>query len=303
MLFWYGRAMELRQIRYFIATAEQLNFTRAAEQMGVAQPALSRQVRALEEELGVQLLERDSRQVSLTAAGQMFLEDTREVLELLEAAEARVRRAQQNSVDTLRIGYGPTLVAPWLKQILGALNERLPNTKIQLFDMDNGEMIQAIRENRMDLGLMPDSCVPRSDIFVVRALEKIKFEVAMPVGHRLADRTELTVRDLGPEALIGYDRKQFPEYLDHLGQIYRGEGQALIFAHEVDSGGTLAEMLRAEQGVAIVSSTFKTYYREGLVFVPIFPEPEGVYLSLVSHRDAPAQQMQWVDEAFERVFG
>ncbi len=294
--------MELRQLHYFLAVAEALNFTRASEKLHVAQPALSRQIRKLEDELGVQLLERDSRLVRLTPEGVLFLEDVSEILELLEAAEARVKRAQRNPIHILSLGYAPSLVAPWLPRILSSFSSRLPNTKVQLYDMDNEELVAGIRERTLDAGIFPDQAVPRSELFVLQHLYKIGLEVALPMRHPLSEKSTLCLRDLAPECLIGYNRKQFPDYFDSLRRMFTAASQPLLLGLEVDSGMSLLAMVRGGQGVAIVSTTVRLAQVEGLEFRSLEPEPEGCNLSLVTHRDIPVRRLKLFREVISDSF-
>jgi DNA-binding transcriptional LysR family regulator len=294
--------MEIRQFRYFAAAAEALNFTRAAEKLRVAQPALSRQIRGLEEELGVQLLERDSRRVSLTDEGHVFLEDVREIIDLVDAAEARVKRSRSAPSTLFNLGYAPSLTAPWLSEILASLRRHAPKTRIRLSDLTNEEMIEMIRGQTLNAGILPDQAVPRGGVFVTQPLHPIGFEVALPHGHTLAEKKKLHVRDLAQECLVIYDRHAFPDYFNSLHRMFATVGEPLIPGLEVNSGASLLTSVKESQGVAIVATMVRLSEPEGLEFRPIDPEPEGFLLCLVTHRDAPLRRINPMRKAIQAVF-
>ena len=302
MLNRYSWLMEFRQLRYFVAVAKALNFTRAAEQLRVAQPALSRQIQNLEDELGTRLLERDSRRVSLTTEGRLLLEDAREIIDLAEAAEARVRRSEASPRITYRIGYAPTLTAPWMPKILASVRHLAPRAQIQLFDLSNQEMVEKIRDCSIDVGILPDHAIPRSGVYLVQSLWEIDFEVALARGHALAKKKTLKLRDLGSESLIIYNRKEYPEYYNSLHAMFAAAGEPLVPGLEVNSGESLVTSVRESQGIAIVATTVRLSQPDGLDFRPLQPKPAGFVLCLATHRDAPVRTIEPLRKGIQAVF-
>lgn len=292
---WMNR-MELRQLRYFIATAELLNFTRAAERHRVAQPALSRQIRSLEDELGVALLERDSRRVALTAAGHLFLQDVREIMEQLEGAEARIKRFHREARQTLKLGFAPSLAGDRLPSIIQSISERRPDLQIALHDLTNEDMITGIRNRELDAALLPAAAVPRSEFFTVWPLSKINFSVVFPQGHPLSGQKRVQVADLRRENLIAYDRRHYPDYWKLLREIYAKAKLPLIVSTEVDGGGSLLASVQSGQGVAIVSTTLRATAPKDVEFRPLHPPP-AARLALLHHRDLPARTMVAIRDA------
>jgi DNA-binding transcriptional LysR family regulator len=282
--------MELRQLRYFVSTAELLNFTRAAERHRIAQPALSRQIRSLEDELGVSLLERDSRRVALTAAGHVFLQDIREIMEQLEGAEARIKRFHREARTTLNLGFAPSLAGGHLPSVIKIMSERRPDLQIALHDLSNEEMITGIRERELDAALLPAAAVPRSELFTVWPLNRINFAVVFPPGHPLAGQKRVQVADLRQENLIAYDRRQYPDYWKLLREIYAHAKLPLIVSAEVDGGGSLLASVQSGQGVAIVSTTLGATASQAVQFRPLHP-PAAARLALLHHRDLPTRTM------------
>lgn len=296
---WMNR-MELRQLRYFVTTAELLNFTRAAERHRVAQPALSRQIRSLEDELGVPLLERDSRRVALTAAGHLFLQDIREILEQLEGAEARIKRFHREARQTLKLGFAPSLAGEHLPSIIRIMSERRPDLQIALHDLANEDMITGIRDRELDAALLPAAAVPRSELFTAWPLNRINHSVVFAQGHPLAGQKRVQVADLRRENLIAYDRRHYPDYWKLLREIYAQAKLPLIVSAEVDGGGSLLASVQSGQGVAIVPTTLRATAPKNVVFRPLHP-PADARLALLHHRDLPTRTMVSLRDACQQA--
>jgi DNA-binding transcriptional LysR family regulator len=299
---WVQR-MELRQLRYFATTAELLNFTRAAERLRVAQPALSRQIRNLEHELGVSLLERDSRRVALTAAGHLFLQDIREILEQIEGAEARIKRFQREARQTVKLGFAPSLVGDQLPAIIHSLAETHPNLEIALHDLSNADMLTGIRDRELDAALLPASAVPRSEFFAVCPLHEIHHAVVFPKGHRLSALKRVPVAELSRENLIAYDRRHYPDYWNLLREIYGAASLPLIASAEVDGGGSLLASVQAGQGVAIVASTLQLTAPAAVEFRPLHPTGATFRLALLHHRDLAVRTKTALRKACQQACG
>jgi DNA-binding transcriptional LysR family regulator len=186
--------MELRHLRYFVAVAESLNFTKAAARLRVAQPALSRQIRDLEEELGAPLLERGPRSVRLTEAGAVFLPEAKSVLQRAEAATKAVQAVARGERGEIHVGYAPSPTVELLPCTLHAFQNVAPEVRVTLHDLSSEEMLRGLGDGKLNLCLMVQPSV--------RALRGLKFEmlreypacVAIKLSHPLA----LTCDCLGP---------------------------------------------------------------------------------------------------------
>src|ERR1041384_1527411 len=137
--------MELRHLRYFVAVAETLSFRRAAENLRIAQPPFSAQMKGLEGELGVRLFERSTRSVRLTHAGQLFLGEARSILHATSAAERRVKEAEQGLVGTIRLGIIAPVANSWLAGILRHFRQQSPGVQLSLFDLTSTEQLRRLR--------------------------------------------------------------------------------------------------------------------------------------------------------------
>jgi len=294
--------MDIRQLRCFVAAAELLNFTRAAERLRVAQPALSRQIRSLEDDLGLPLLERDSRRVALTPAGTAFLKDAREILEQVEAAESRIKRFHREARQRISFGYPPTLAGLGMPRLVRRVAELAPKYQLDLRDLSNREMLDGVRDRTLDAALLPDAALPRSELFVAEMLGSIRFDVALPSGHALVRQRTVEVADLSHEDLIAYDRKAYTDYWLLLRAVFTAAKRPLIVSAEVDGGDTLMASVASGQGVAIVAHTMRDSARPGLEFRPLSGSTAAFRLALVVHRDLPKRTATWLRHACREVF-
>jgi len=185
--------MELRHARYFVAVAEELNFRRAAERLHLTQPSLSTQIRSLEEDVGVQLLERDSHKVALTPAGRGFLEGCRRLLQDADNYRRAARRIARGESVPLSIGFVPSLAHGLLPRVLRLFRKRFPEVELFLNELDSTAQIEQIAENRIDLGLIGlglSKAMPELEIVPV-AEERLV--AALPQDHSLAQKTRKSI--------------------------------------------------------------------------------------------------------------
>ena len=181
--------MELRHLKYFVAVAEELHFRRAAERLHIAQPAVSEQVRKLEEELGVRLLNRTQRSVSLTPAGAVFLREARRVLEQAETARLAARNARDRVTSSLRIGYMPASLPASVPRTLQRLATSMPQLETTFEHGSGAELIEAVRAERLDAAIVPLPA-PTAGLRIT-ALGEQRALAALPVIHDHAVRSEI----------------------------------------------------------------------------------------------------------------
>src|SRR3989449_3844100 len=193
------RHMELRHLRYFIGVAEEENVSRAALKLHVSQPALSRQIRDLEEELGFLLLERSAKSVRLTEAGRAFLTEARAVLQRAEDAVKAARAIATGGSGELHVGYAPSLTARILPQTLRAFQAELPNVRVRLHDLSTEEMLAGLRDGKLQIAFMvrPTAAMLRGLYFEELARDRIC--VAVAPKHPLARRRALTLAEVARE--------------------------------------------------------------------------------------------------------
>jgi DNA-binding transcriptional LysR family regulator len=191
----------LARLSCFIAVAEELHFGRAAERLHMTQPPLSRQIQQLETELGVQLIDRTTRSVTLTPAGVAFLPDARRILQLAESAALTVRRVPAGDLGTVVVGFTAASVHAVLPRLLEQTRATLPDVKLELREMVSSVQIEALMSGEIDLG-MARPPLKRPGI-VSRPLLHEQLVAALPTGHRLAEQPrQLTLNDLDGEDFV-----------------------------------------------------------------------------------------------------
>ena len=214
--------MDLRRFRSFVAVAEELSFRRAAERLHLSQPPLSRQIQALEEELGVRLLDRDRRkQVVLTDAGHTFLADARLTLATADAAAERAQEAVRGVRGRLNIANIASLSAKVLPRLLSEFRRQSPDVEVSVVEMTRGEQLAALRDGRIHLGIYPDLGASLDRRFQSQPLFSCPMVVVLPADHDLAKdvTTEIDVKALVGMTLVTPSPKDSPGYFERLNQL------------------------------------------------------------------------------------
>lgn len=276
--------MELRHLRYFVAVAEAENVTRAAAKLRVAQPAVSRQIRDLEDELGLALLERSAKAVRLTDAGRIFLDESRAVLARADEAVKAVRAIAGGTRGELHVGYAPSLTVQILPRALRRFQAEVPGVRVTLHDLSTEEMLAGLRENRLHVALMvqPEGRQLRSLRF--HELARYPLCVAVAPGHRLARSRVLPLAKIVAEPLIAYSRADYPEYHASLAEIFAPVGRLPTIAEEHDSVTSLIAAVEAGRGIALVPSALTCMVGTRLKILPLTPAPAPIVVGAVCRK-------------------
>jgi LysR family transcriptional regulator, hca operon transcriptional activator len=233
-----GDPVELRHLRYFIAVAEEGSFIHAAERrLHTAQPSLSRQIRDLELEVGVKLLERKARGIVLTAAGQVFLDNARLVLMQLDATVAAARHAEQPKKPGFVVGFLAGQEVTWLSETLRILQEEAPGTEITISSLSSPELANALMQNRMDVALLRRESQTSGLAF--KLLVKEPLVVILPANHRLARHKTIRPQQLARERFIAGSTKLAPVLKSVVKEYAATSGLSLDQTYDVEniSGG------------------------------------------------------------------
>jgi LysR family transcriptional regulator, benzoate and cis,cis-muconate-responsive activator of ben and cat genes len=274
--------LELRHLRYFVVVARERNFTRAAEQLRIAQPPLSRQVQQLEEELGVVLIERGSRPLRLTDAGRLLFEQAVQVLERIEEIKAMTRRIHEAELPRFSIGFVASTLYGYLPEVIRRYRAARPAVELTLVELTTLEQIAALKEGRIDVGFgriqFDDAAVDRT------LLRNEKLSAALPLTHALASRTgRVRLDELAGDALVVYPKAPRPSYADQVLALFRERGIKPPAVHEVRELQTALGLVAAETGVCLVPASVERLRRDNIVYRPL-GEPGAVSPIIMSAR-------------------
>jgi DNA-binding transcriptional LysR family regulator len=264
-----GAGMELRHLRYFLAVGESLNFTKASAQLRIAQPALSRQVQALEDEIGVDLMKRSPRGVTLTAEGKLFLEETRELLQRAEGSVEKVRALARGHYGELHIGYSPSPTVEILPPALAAFQKSFPHVNVLLHDASRREAVDGLQDGTLQLAIMPEVSNLQTEGIEFEALRSYPFCVALAPKHSLTRLKAIPLEKVAAEPIVGFARKDYPEYFPFLERLFLPLGVKPRVVVECDSASSLITAVETGRGIALAISIFKIVSGKRLAFRPI----------------------------------
>ncbi|QQL45683.1 LysR family transcriptional regulator [Sulfuriroseicoccus oceanibius] len=265
--------MELRQLQYFVAVAELGGISAAARQANITQPALSRQIKALEDELGVALLERGARSISLTAAGELMADEAKRILNACESLAYRVQVAGRQVC--LRVGYAPSLAAPYLGPALEKFQQLHPHARFTLSDLSSAEMRDRLIAGDLDVIISVPSDLKDAEVAWTK-LDEPEWAVAVPVGHALAKVGAVKPEDLSGERVLMFDRHEYPEYWDSVSGYFRKHGINAKVAGEFDSVTSLGAALEAGLGLALIAKASRIGESDRVKVVSVSPAPSGI---------------------------
>jgi len=260
--------MELRHLRYFDAVATERNFTRAATRAGVAQPPLSRQIRELENELGVALFDRSSRPIRLTEAGRLFHDQCARILASVDQLRDSMRHLQGSSRRLFIVGVVGSIMHGALPAMIRGFREQLPEVEVELIEMTTVDQVAALKDGRIDAGLgrirIDDPGVRREILYEEPLI------AALPAGHPLAGgEAPVRLADLRQAVLILYPSHPRPSYADQLLGLFRDYGSVPEKLREVREVQTALGLVAAQAGVAVVPLSMRHVQRADIVYRPI----------------------------------
>ena len=263
--------MELRHLRYFVSVAEALSFTKAAEKLHTSQPSLTRQIRDLEEELGVRLLNRTKHLVTLTDEGRSFLADAKRLLALAAETVGSVRRLHSGEVRALNVGYVSNLFYDLLPKTIASFHRSFPTVSVNLFDMSCGDQFRALEGGKLDLGFvgLHEPIARRGLEF--RTIASYKTVAALPKDNPLMGKTTVELKALAPMFFIGMSEASYPGYREWLTKTCQRAGFTPKVLQDVELERTMIHAVGAGLGVALVPEQLKKLEHENVVFRPLNP--------------------------------
>jgi DNA-binding transcriptional LysR family regulator len=278
--------MELRHLRYFVAVGEEQHYGRAASRLRVAQPALSRQIQDLEAEVGFKLFERLPRGVKLSAAGKLFLQDARRILQEVNEAAARAGRVARGLSGTLRVGF--TENSSWrgvVPDSFRRFREQQPDAELQLQPAASLEQLEAIRSGRLDGGFV--NFMPKSDPELNQLLVALQHvDLAVPKRHALTKLKKLRLRDLTDVPFVWFPRWASPAFYDRMmRECYRGGLKSPRIVQEGLNEATILSLVSTGLGVGWVLATARWRSPENVVILPVVDLDMPLTLALAWRRD------------------
>ncbi|MBV8220064.1 MAG: LysR family transcriptional regulator [Solirubrobacterales bacterium] len=288
--------MELRQLRYFVAVAEELHFRRAAERLHISQPPLSQQIRSLEDELGFALLVRTRRRVDLTAAGEAFLRDARSILGELEGAVTTARRIDAGQTGRLRVGFVGSALLSLVPGTVERFRSSRPGVAIELRERSTVDQLRAVSAGVIDVGLVRPPIEDESGLRAATVLRE-RTVAALPAAHPLAALARVPLRRLAVEPLVLFPRAQAPGFHDLLIGALADTGTGPHVIQYAPEMLTIIGLVAAGTGVSLVPASVSRLALDGVAYRPVTGAPRSELVAITRRDDDSAVVRAFVAEA------
>jgi DNA-binding transcriptional LysR family regulator len=299
----YGKriaTVELRHLRYFVAVAEEGSVTRAAERLGIAQPPLSQQLRALEEEIGAPLLKRSFRGVQVTEAGKILLEGARQILERVDETLAATRRAGRGDRGHLKVGYTSSAAFnTCIPDAIRSFREGFSDIALAMEESCTAELVESLRGGKVDVAFVR---APLHDItgLVVESLTEEDMVAAVPVGHRLAKHAKtsgVTLQDLAEETVLLYRRPPGPGLYDTIIAAYRNAGFDPHIGQETPRMVGALNLVASGLGISLVPKSMQRLDSGAITYLPLKGPPRLTAPIHLAYRedDVTAVALSFID--------
>ncbi|ALM84814.1 LysR family transcriptional regulator [Bordetella sp. N] len=288
--------MELRHLKYFVAVATELHFTRAAERLGIGQPPLSQQIRQLEQEIDAQLFVRDRRGVALTEAGQAFLVEARLVLEGAERAKEAARRIASGELGALSIGFTVSAsIHPFVPRLIRTFRGRYPGVDVSLVENSTLELMQRVHNGAVDLAFVRGPTAEMPGVRVETLLSEPMLAV-IPATHELASRKAIDLRELAAESFLFYPRKVGVGLYNAVVQACEAAGFTPAEGIEVPQLTSVVTFVAAGMGVSVIPATMSQLQAEGVRYLPLTGQVPIANLAIAYRPKAPSSALQFAIE-------
>ncbi len=278
--------MELRHLRYFLAVAEDLHFSRAAARLGISQPPLSQQIRQLELELGTRLFRRLPRGVELTDPGKVFMVEAQRVIAQAEHARKTVQQAARGEIGSIRVGLsGSTTFHPTIPQIIGNFRNAYPAVDIRLEETSSARLIKRVLEDDLDVAFVLQP-LGHDDRLVIRPVLSDAVVLALRSDHQLAAKKSITLEAIAAEPLILVPREVGPGYYDLVIAACQRAGVSPKLGQTSQRMSSAIHFVAAQLGVALVPGWLQRMVTDGVAYRPIIDPVARVSIELV-YRQGP----------------
>ncbi len=275
--------LELRHFRYFLAVAEELHFRKAAEKLFISQPGLSRQIKQMEEVLGVSLLSRSKKKVSLTPAGNYLKEEIEFVLNHLALTEAELKSIAQGHAGTLRIGFLGSAMQNVIPDLLVELKKEFPRIQTSLEELSNRSQVNAVLKDRLDIGFVRLARVPKG--LNIKPVFEDTFSLVLPEGHPVNEKNFKGMHQFSEEEFILFDQDYSPLYFDTVMSICEDAGFSPRISHKSVHAQTIFRLVENGMGIAIVPTALQYGFRLNLKLIQLKKIPQRASLSVIWKAD------------------
>ena len=278
--------MELRHLRYFVAVAEELSFTRAAERLHIGQPPLSQQIQALEAEIGARLLERNKRRVLLTEAGRLFLADARRMLALAEQAKETAHRAHMGEAGELRVGFTfSTPFTPLFAKVVRRYRQAYPHVLLSFQEMATLHQLAKIESRELDVGFVRPASMQLPHKVALTKLRSDPLRLVLPTDSPLARQKSIAVKDLAGQAFVVFPKDAGTGIYHQIFELCRAAGFTPHIAMEAGEPSTIIGLVAAGCGISVLPGSFEGIHMEGVVYRPLADPDATTSMLLARHTE------------------
>ncbi len=282
--------MELRQLRYFMAVADELHFGRAAQKLHMSQPPLSVQVGRLEREVGISLFDRSTRRVQLTPAGRHLQERARRILDEVDAVRADMRDYVDGLAGPLSVGFVSSANYTVLPDVVRLFRARSAKVALTLIPLTSGEQLERLRDGALDVGIVRDENPAADHASSIPLTAEVVFEerlvACLPIGHPLAQRNEVTVEEIVEVPIISYPRLLMPGFVDRVAEALSAAPHAANVVEEVVHQETALGFVAAGVGASILPESVRQLIPASIAVVPLAGAPTTRLLAVRQTRAA-----------------
>jgi DNA-binding transcriptional LysR family regulator len=261
--------MELRHLRYFVAAAEEMNISRASARLNISQPAVSRQIRDLEEELGVNLFNRKKNGLEITAAGELALTHARELLRKAKGMTQALQAFGNPTLEQLLVGFIPTALPSFLADALRAFNQQSHDVCVQIKEMTPRQQETALRKGEIDLALLGQPCPALKNEFQILPIKKTPLAAVLPDHHLLALRKSINFDELAEDSFITLNEKNFPGRPELMASMGEQAGFSPKIQFKVDNFTEALGLVASGAGVAVLPEDVSQLPHPKVVFVKL----------------------------------
>ncbi|MFK7758249.1 MAG: LysR family transcriptional regulator [Flavobacteriales bacterium] len=286
--------IELRHLKYFMAVAEELHFRKAAEKLFISQPGLSRQIRQLEEQLGVSLISRTNRKVELTAAGQHLATEALTWLEVIQQGLEKTKLIHESAEGTLKLGYVGSAMQGVVPELLEQFKSKHPTVKFSLSEMDNSMQLTALLDGTIDVGFVRLSHVPKS--IEMKTVLTEPFCLVLPKNHVLTKAKLKHMNQLREESFILFEKEYSPTYYEEVMSLFRDAGYNPLVSHSSVNALTIYKMVESGFGLAVVPKSLKNTFSLQIKFIDLSNFSQRTNLNVIWKKSNSNPMLKFVLE-------